>query len=173
MLTDDQKRTQLDISRYLPSHYKDDPGNFIEPVVTQTETWVHHFDPESKMQSKHWKQPGSPLPKKCKRVHSAGKVMTSIFSDSQGVIMIDYLEQGRAINGAYYAGELRWLRQEISRKRQGTLTCGVQRKLLVKGRDSVPPPPRQRDYYLYEMVSGRSVQSLAIDQAIVPIWSSR
>ena len=57
--------------------------------------------------------------------------------------MIDYLEQGRAINGAYYAGELRWLRQEISRKRQGKLTCGVQRKLLVKGRDSVTPPPRE------------------------------
>ena len=32
--------------------------------------------------------------------------MASIFWDSQGVIMIDYLEQGRTINGEYYAGEL-------------------------------------------------------------------
>ena len=39
--------------------------------------------------------------------------------------MIDYLEQGRTINGVYYAGELRWLRQEIARNRQGKLTCGV------------------------------------------------
>ena len=37
--------------------------------------------------------------------------MASIFWDSQGVIMMDYLEQGRMINGAYYAGELRWLQQ--------------------------------------------------------------
>ena len=29
------------------------------------------------------------------------------------------------INGAYYAGELRRLRQEIARKRRGKLTCGV------------------------------------------------
>ena len=29
------------------------------------------------------------------------------------------------INGAYYAGELRWLRQEITRKRRGKLTRGV------------------------------------------------
>ena len=43
--------------------------------------------------------------------------MTFIFWDSQRVIMIDYLEQGRLINGAYYAGEWRWLRQEIARKR--------------------------------------------------------
>ena len=43
-------------------------------------------------------------PKKFKRVHSAGKVMASIFWDSQGVIMIDYLEQGRTIIGVYFAG---------------------------------------------------------------------
>ena len=29
------------------------------------------------------------------------------------------------INGAYYAGELRWLRQEIARKRRGKLSRGV------------------------------------------------
>ena len=38
MLTDDQKRTQLNISRYLLSRYEDDPGDFIEGVVTQDET---------------------------------------------------------------------------------------------------------------------------------------
>ena len=43
--------------------------------------------------------------------------MTSIFWDSQGVVMIDYLEKGRKISGAYYAGK--WRREEITRKRQG------------------------------------------------------
>ena len=33
--------------------------------------------------------------------------MALIFSDSQGVIMVAYFEQGRTINGAYYVGELR------------------------------------------------------------------
>ena len=49
MLTDDQKRTWLDISRYLLSRYEDDPGDFIKPVGTQDEIWVHHFEPESIM----------------------------------------------------------------------------------------------------------------------------
>ena len=66
MLTDDQKRTWLAISRYLLSHYEDDPGGFIKRVVIQDEIWVHHFDPESKMQSKQWKHPGSPPPKNLK-----------------------------------------------------------------------------------------------------------
>ena len=38
MLTDDQKMTQLDISRHLLSRYEDDHCNFIERVVTQDET---------------------------------------------------------------------------------------------------------------------------------------
>ena len=42
VLTDDQKRTLLDISRYLLSCYEDDPGDFIEQVVSQDKTWVHH-----------------------------------------------------------------------------------------------------------------------------------
>ena len=44
MLTDDRNRTWLDISRYLPSRYEDDPCDFIKRVITQDETWVHHFD---------------------------------------------------------------------------------------------------------------------------------
>ena len=97
-----KKRSRLDISRYLLPRYEDDPGNFIDRIVTQDETWVHHFDPESKMQSMQWKHPGSPPPKEFKRVSSAGNVMASVFWDSQGVIIIDYLEQGRTINGENY-----------------------------------------------------------------------
>ena len=100
MLTDDKKRTQLDFSRYPLSRYEDNHGDFIERVVSQNEKRGHHFDPESKMQSKQWKHLGLPPPKKFKRVHSAGKVMASIFWDIQGVIMIDYLKQVRTINGA-------------------------------------------------------------------------
>jgi histone-lysine N-methyltransferase SETMAR len=51
-------------------------------------------------------------------------MIASIFLDSQGIIMIHYLEQGRTINGTYYADELRRLRQ-IARKRRGKLTQGV------------------------------------------------
>ena len=64
-------------------------------------------------------------PKKFKIASSAGKVMASVFLDSQGVIMIDYLQQDRTINGANYAAELLRLRQEIARKRSGKLTRSV------------------------------------------------
>ena len=68
-----------------------------------------------------WRHPGSAPPKKFKRSSSAGKVMVSVFWDNQGVIMVDYLEEGRTINVAYYAEELSQLHQEIVRKRRGKL----------------------------------------------------
>ena len=76
------------------------------------------------MQSKQWKHFGSPPSKTFQRYRSAVKAMTLIFWDSQGVIKIDYLEQGRTINGTYYAGKLKRIRQEIARKRRGKLTRG-------------------------------------------------
>ena len=60
-------------------------------------------------------------PKKFKRVSSA-EGMASIFWDDQGVIMVDYLEEGHKINGAYYAEELRQLHQKIVRKWKRKLT---------------------------------------------------
>jgi hypothetical protein len=47
-LNDDQKRTKLDILRYLISlsRYEDEP-DFIYRIVTLNEPWVHHLDPES------------------------------------------------------------------------------------------------------------------------------
>ena len=38
LLIDDQKRTQLNISKYLLTRCEDDPGDFIEQVETQDET---------------------------------------------------------------------------------------------------------------------------------------
>ena len=48
MLTEDKKRSSLDLSMYLLSLYEDEPEEIMDRVVTQNETWIHHFDLESK-----------------------------------------------------------------------------------------------------------------------------
>ena len=59
MLTKDQKKSRLEISKYL---YEDDPEVFMHRAVTQDGTWVHHFDPEisgllpPKKFKRRWKQ---------------------------------------------------------------------------------------------------------------------
>ena len=118
-------RRRPQVCQELLHEYHRDTEGFFRHIVTQGETWVHQFDPETKSQSMQWKHPGSPPPKKFKTMPSSGKVMASVFWDSVGVIMIDYLEKGSTINGAYYADELRRLREEIKKKRHGKFRRGV------------------------------------------------
>jgi len=51
--------------------------------------------------------------------------MASIFWDSEGILMIDYLDTGATITGEYYANLLAQLRDEIKTKRRGKLRKGV------------------------------------------------
>lgn len=125
MLTPTHKRMRRDISAENLELMQADREEFIGRVVTQDETWVHHFDPETKVQSKQWKRPGSPPPPKFKKITSAKKIMASVFWDKDGVIMIDYLERGHTITGKYYAQELQRLREALVRKRRGKLRSGV------------------------------------------------
>jgi len=76
---------------------------FLRRFVTVDETWIHWYTPETKEQSKQWTSPGERAPKNAKSVPSPGKVMATIFWDSQGVIYIDYLEKCKTVTGLYYA----------------------------------------------------------------------
>jgi len=125
LLMADQKRVRFLTSRDNLCRFETDPDDFVARFVTMDETWIHHFQPETKIQSKQWKHPESPAPKKAKSVPSAGKVMASVFWDSKGILLIDYLEKGQTINGRYYADLLRQLRVAIKAKRRGMLTKGV------------------------------------------------
>jgi len=52
-------------------------------------------------------------------VPSAGKVMASVFWDTEGILFIDYLEKGKTITGEYYSNILTRLNEVIREKRPG------------------------------------------------------
>jgi len=85
--------------------------------VTVDETWIQWYTPETKEQSKQWTLPGEHAPKKAKTVPSAGKVMATVFWDSQGIIYIDYQKKGKTITGLYYAELLSRFDAELKKKR--------------------------------------------------------
>ena len=64
------------------------------------------LDLETKRESSQWKHLQSPPPRKFKVIKSVGKIMVSVFSDAFGVLLVDFLEPGRTINGDYYASLL-------------------------------------------------------------------
>jgi histone-lysine N-methyltransferase SETMAR len=125
MLTTEMKQNRVECSREVLTCMQADFDDFYSRLVTGDETWIHHWDPESKQESMQWKHHGSPPPRKFKVQASAGKIMASVFWDSQGLIMIDYMPHKTTINGQYYAELLVKLREAIKEKRRGKLRRGV------------------------------------------------
>ena len=116
---------RVESSRELLAIYNENPDNFHARLVTGDETWIHHWDPDTKQESMQWKHKDSPAPKKFRTQPSAGKVMATVFWDAKGVIMLDYKPNKTTITGAYYADIMRKLRDAIKKKRRGMLTAGV------------------------------------------------
>jgi len=75
----DQKCQWCQLSEQLLEFFWRDPNDFLLRLVTMDETWLYHFDPETKQQSMEWRHSGSPHPKIFQVQKSAGKVLSSIF----------------------------------------------------------------------------------------------
>jgi histone-lysine N-methyltransferase SETMAR len=73
-----------------------------------------------------WKHPSSPAAKKFKTQPSAGKLMLTIFRDSQGPIPETYLAHGTTVIRATYCDMLQGgLKPAIRSKRRGRLSEGI------------------------------------------------
>jgi len=91
---------------------------------------------------------------------SAGKVLTSIFWDQDGILPIDYLPKGQTINTEYYSTLLVQLQDILKDKHRGKVTKGVlflhdnapthralasQKKLAYLGFQCLDHPPYSPD----------------------------
>ena len=66
LLTPFQKQERVECSQALLTMCRDNQEDFFDRLITQDETWVHHYDPETKAQSKQWKHFDSPPPRKAR-----------------------------------------------------------------------------------------------------------
>jgi len=80
-------------------------------LVTMDETWLNHYDPETKQQ---WSS--SPRSKKFRLQTSAQKVLALTFLDQDGILLIDYLPKGQNINAEYYSSLLGQLKDILKEK---------------------------------------------------------
>jgi len=124
------------------------------------ETWLYHYDTETKQQSLEWWHSGSPHPKKFRLQKSAGKVLASIFRDQDGILLVHYLPKGHTINAEYCSAVLVQLKDILKEKCRGKFTKGVlflhdnaqahralatQKKLAYLGFQCLDHPPYSPD----------------------------
>jgi len=53
-LNGNQKRQRCQSSEQLLKFFRSDPNDFLSRLVTMDETWLYHYDPETKQQSMEW-----------------------------------------------------------------------------------------------------------------------
>ncbi len=117
-----QKSERMDTCQELLALEQSYGENFWRRIITTDETWIPYYNPETKTQSMEWRRKGEGPPVKAKTAPSIGKVMITVFWDCDGIILIDYLPQGRTINAEYYSDTLKGpLRKAIAEKRPGKL----------------------------------------------------
>lgn len=120
-LREEQRMQRADNAIQFINRFDHDREDFYSRLVTGDETWIYQYDPESKIQSKQWLPKGSSGPIKFKAERSMKKVMATIFWDSEGVILVDFLENQRTVTGRYYEKVLRKLHAALVKKRPGKL----------------------------------------------------
>jgi len=78
LLTPVQKSFRVETCSELLAIYSATSDNVLSHIITGDEMWIHHWDPDTKQESMHWKHVNYPPPKKFRTQPSAGKVMATM-----------------------------------------------------------------------------------------------
>ena len=75
----DQKSQRCQSSEQHLGFFRRDPNDLLSRLLTMDETWLYHYEPETKQQSMGWRHSGSTRSQKFRVQNSAGKFLASIF----------------------------------------------------------------------------------------------
>jgi len=104
--------------------FRRDPHDFLSRLVTTDETWLYHYDPETKQQSVEWRHSGSPGPKKIPSAKIRWKSSRLDFFGSR-LHPLHYLPKVKTINAEYYSSLLVQLKDILKEKHRGKFTNWV------------------------------------------------
>ncbi len=126
LLTDEHKQNCMATAIKFLSPYHAEGESLFDHIVTGDEKYVHHFTPETKQASTVWKSTDKPTPIKAKRERSVGKVLLTMFWNSQCVLLEENAAPKQTVMKDTYFDTLIPLRQAIKNKRMRKLS----RKIL-------------------------------------------
>ena len=95
-LTELHKEKCLDICKQLVDGCGAEGDHCWERIFTGDKTWIHHYEPDCK-------RPHSPTKKEFNMHPNAGRLMLTVFWDSQQLLLEHYQERGSTVNSAQYS----------------------------------------------------------------------
>ncbi|XP_055347389.1 histone-lysine N-methyltransferase SETMAR-like [Paramacrobiotus metropolitanus] len=101
-LTESQKRARVKFCRDLLARCKNYPRRRLSEIFTGDETWVYHWDPLTKRQSREWIEKGKKGSVQVRKDRFAEKTMFSVFFNANGIINITRIPEGRTVTAQFY-----------------------------------------------------------------------
>ncbi len=141
LLTPEQREHRAKLAADNLSLLAEGGRDFMERIVTGDETWLYCFDPQTKQRSSEWLPKGSIRPQKALRLKtSSKKVMLTLFFDSEGPILIHFLEQGDTVDTDEYCNVLArlWENIRLKRPQKWTMTAEGYRNFLLHQDNTTP-----------------------------------
>ena len=119
-LTPVKKSFRVETCSELLAIYTATPDNVLSHIITGDETWILHWDSDTKQESMQWKYISSPPPRKLGTQPLAGKSWPQF----SGIAKVDYIPSKTTMTGRYYGEVLTNLHQAVKEKRRKMLTRG-------------------------------------------------
>lgn len=104
--TEEYRRYRQDICCSL-LQYNREVDNFLNGIITEAETRIHHYETETKWQSMQWKHTSSSSSKIFKSLPFAGRFLLTVIWDSQRPILEHYMDRGTVVISVNYCDMLR------------------------------------------------------------------
>jgi histone-lysine N-methyltransferase SETMAR len=88
--------------QHLDHHVREGDA-FLHQIVTEDESWVYHYEQESKRQSMQWKHPVISGQQKIQYTAFHWESHVDIFWDVNGPILVHFQEKGQTLISARYS----------------------------------------------------------------------
>ena len=156
----------------------------MEEIVTGDETWIYHFQPNSKVKNKVWVSSEGNRPVIACRCKTSNRMLYAIFFDLKGPVLQILVPKGSSVAGKFYRENVLTQLVDFYQKRRPCTGVGgikllhdntpahksatVQEYLKESGLDVLDHPPYSpdlspRDFWLFprlkEMLAGHHFES--------------
>ena len=102
LLTDEQKQSRVRLaSQVIEKNEKCDPRH-LEEIVTGDETWIYHFQPNSKAKNKVWVSSEGNRPVIARSCKTSDHMLYAILFDSKGPVLLIPVRKGSSVTGKFY-----------------------------------------------------------------------
>ena len=101
-LTDKQKHSRVRLALQVIEKYNKCDPRCLEELVTGDETWICHFQPDSKAKNKVWVSSEGDRPVVACRCKKSNRMLYAIFFDAKGPILQIPVPKGSSVTGKVY-----------------------------------------------------------------------